>query len=695
MTLRLLDLIAQVSTDLRGIVIAGPIDLGVFVAGTSTPIHRNRSAYGHEALVTSTDGTPASLENLADSMEKCHEGAVMIILLGISAEHTPVDELSEAIVRAGATFIEVTPTVYPELPLAVVMRRSLSVDIATSDDLSAAITEALEGPEGPSVTHVTPAMDSEMRARLDRVRAETARMRMELRAAHDRAERAERQLARIEASTSMRVGRRMVEAAKNPSSTATLPRDVWRMWKLRSQRRKGVSPKSPAEKAASGTHRDATNAATGSQLLNPRFGMVAPLGQLSIVAVTSDSTAATLAAYAAVTRVLPHDAAQIMAMVDADLVLIDTAASQAPSSWSHLGDPSATDREGALLELIDVAHSQGRPVVLVRSGDPSRSASLHALAERCDLVLTSSHGVDAPAWNVGIDLASAWLPSGDRSGVVFVGHADARWSVNTRESLLAALRVTDDVAIHDWAGHVSMYSSPWLADLLPAVGEPTTLHSITTALTGRAIGIVPVGRIARGLLDPTTAAFLVGALRVVSPSDPNLDGFEHVVTSVATSGSTADAVRDAIAAGAPDAMTHRAVLREIFLSHATPVMLQRLVSLLGLHNRPLNSRNLALVTHLSSDVSASTLAAALIRQRIRPAELILLDDHAPAGFDELRAAGVQVHHLGSSASAEQISDGVDSPYVVEAELRDILAWSETQLLDAAIDFEVGFEGVEA
>ena len=72
-----------------------------------------------------------------------------------------------------------------------------------------------------------------------------------------------------------------------------------------------------------------------------------------------------------------------------------------------------------------------------------------------------------------------------------------------------------------------------------------------------------------------------------------------------------------------------------------------------------------------------------------------MDDHAPAGFDELRAAGVQVHHLGSSASAEQISDGVDSPYVVEAELRDILAWSETQLLDAAIDFEVGFEGVEA
>ncbi|MCX6421778.1 MAG: hypothetical protein NT180_05355 [Actinobacteria bacterium] len=695
MTLRLLDLISQVSTDLRGIVIAGPSDLEPFITGTSIPIHRNRAAYGHEAFVTSTDGTSASLEDLWDSMEKCHEGAFIIILLQISAENTPVDELSESLVGAGASFVEVFDTVYPELPLAVVMRRSLSADSTTSDQLSAAVTQALVGPEGNSVTQVTPVMDPEMRSRLDRVRSETARMRMELRAAHDRADRAERQLARIENSTSMRVGRRMVEAAKSPKSSATLPRDVWRMWKLRSQRRRGTAPKPLVQEPTSGPHRDSMNAATGSQLLHPRFGMVAPLGQLSIVAVTSDSTAATLAAYAAVTRVRPHDAAQIMSMVDADLVLIDTAAAQAPSSWAHLGDPSATDRERALLELIDVAHSQGRPVVLVRSGDPSRSASLHALAERCDLVLTSSHGVDAPAWNVGVDLASAWLPSGDRRGVVFVGHLDARWSVSTRESLVAALRVTDDVKIHDWAGHVSMYSSPWPKELGTCVGAPTTLSSITEALEGRAVGIAPVSRIARGLLDPTTAAFLTGALRVVSPNDPNLNGFDHVVTPIEASGSIATAVHAAIEAGAPDAMTHRAVLREIFLSHATPVMLQRLVSLLGLPSRPLNSRNLALVTHVPSEMSASTLTAALLRQRIRPAELILLDHHAQPGFEELRAAGVHVHHLGSSASAEQISDGVDSPYVVEAELRDILAWPETQLLDVAIDFEAGFEGVEA
>ena len=695
MTLRLLDLIAQVSTDLRGIVLAGPNDLEPLITGTSTPIHRNRAAYAHEAFITSTDGTSAALEDLTDSVEKCQEGALIIILLRISAENTPVDELSEMLVGAGATFVEVSHTVHPEFPLAIVLRRSHSVDAATIDELSAAVSGALVAPEGKTVTQVPPAMDPEMRARLDRVRSETARMRIELRAAHDRADRAERQLARVEASTSMRVGRRLVEAAKNPSSSATLPRDVWRMWRLRTQRRKGTSPTPPALQPASGPYRDSMNAATGSQLLHPRFGMVAPLGQLSIVAVTSDSTAATLAAYAAVTRVRPHDAAQIMSMVDADLVLIDTDASQAPSSWAHLGDPSATDRERALLDLIDVAHSQGRPVVLVRSGDPSRTASLHALAERCDLVLTSSHGVDAPAWNVGIDLASAWLPSGDRRGVVFIGHLDARWSSGTRESLIAALRTNDDVTIHDWASDVSMYSSPWPTDLGTRVGAPTTLSSIAEAIAGRAVGIAPAGRIARGLLDPTTAAFLAGALRVVSRNDPNLDGFDHVVTSVEAHATTAEAVRAAVAAGAPDATTHRAVMREIFLSHATPVMLQRLVSLLGLHSRPLNSRNLALVTQVTSEVSASTLTAALLRQRVRPAELILLEDHAQLGFDELRSAGVQVHHLGSNASAEHISAGVDSPYVVEADPQEILAWPDTQLLDVAIDFEVGFQGVEA
>jgi hypothetical protein len=136
-------------------------------------------------------------------------------------------------------------------------------------------------------------------------------------------------------------------------------------------------------------------------------------------------------------------------------------------------------------------------------------------------------------------------------------------------------------------------------------------------------------------------------------------------------------------------------MREIFLSHATPVMLQRLVSLLGLHSRPLNSRNLALVTQVTSEMSPTTLTAALLRQRVRPAELILLEDHAQLGFDELRSAGVQVHHLGSNASAEHISAGVDSPYVVEADPQEILAWPDTQILDVAIDFEVGFQGVEA
>jgi len=694
-TLRLLDLIAQVSTDLRGIVLAGPNDLEPFIAGTSTPIHRNRAAYAHEAFITSTDGTSAALEDLTDSVAKCQEGALIIILLRISAEITPVDELSEMLVGAGANFVEVSHTVHPELPVAVVLRRSHSVDAATINELSAAMSSALLTPEGKSIAQVTPAMDPEIRARLDRVRSETARMRMDLRAAHDRADRAERQLALVEASTSMRVGRRLVEAAKNPSSSATLPRDVWRMWRLRTQRRKATVLMPAVHKSTSATHRDSTNLATGSQLLHPRFGMVAPLGQLSIVAVTSDSTAATLSAYAAVTRVRPHDAAQIMAMVDADLVLIDTDVGQAPSAWAHLGNPSATDRERALLELIDVAHSQGRPVVLVRSGDPSRTASLHALAERCDLVLTSSHGVDAPAWNAGIDLASAWLPSGDRHGVVYVGHLDARLSVSTRESLVAALRLTNDVKIHDWAGHASMYTSPWPADLGACVGAPTTLSTIAEALEGRAVGIAPVGHIARGLLDPTTAAFLAGALRVVSPNDPNLDRFDHVVTSAEANAPTAEAVRAAVAAGAPDAMTHRAVLREIFLSHATPVMLQRLVSLLGLHSRPLNSRNLALVTHVTSEVSASTLTAALLRQRVRPAEIILLEDHAQPGFDDLRSTGVQVHHLGSNASAEHISAGVDSPYVVEADPQEILAWPDTQLLDVAIDFEVGCQGVEA
>jgi hypothetical protein len=64
---------------------------------------------------------------------------------------------------------------------------------------------------------------------------------------------------------------------------------------------------------------------------------------------------------------MPHDASLILDTADVDLVLVDAAAGAPGGPWAYLGVPGVPDRERALLGLMDVARSRGRPLVLLGS----------------------------------------------------------------------------------------------------------------------------------------------------------------------------------------------------------------------------------------------------------------------------------------------------------------------------------------
>ena len=685
MTSSVHDLVQGITPIPTGLSMRGPRAIIPLAESTGVTIHRDRLPLAGELLLTSTDGTAASLEDLAANVQRCAKDAHVLVLLTRAVDESSPDAVAAAMVGAGAEFMWMQSTSHAAFPTAALIRRTDMPD----ERVVIAVSEALLRRRGAVQDHASVTagdLDIEARARLDRVRAETARLRIRVREAESRAERAERALARVQASTSLRLGRRLVQAAKSPRTSATLPRDLWRMWRLRTQRRS--TPSSPAAASTSTTELSRRAAATtGSHLLNPRATAANPLSQLSVVAVASDATALTLGGHCALTRVLPHSASAVMEMVDADLVLIDTDAASAPSAWAHLGDPSATDRERALVDLIDTAHAQGRPVVLVRSGDPSRSATLHSLASRCDLVLTASPGIDAAAWNAGVDLGATWLPAGPREGAVFVGQCDARWSSSTRDALLAALRAAPSLDIHDWSASVSVYRRPWPDDLASRMAAPLATGDIAAALEGRAVGLASPMKAARGLLHPSTAAMLAGGLRVVSDIDPNLDEFAAVTSTYRDAGDAGDAMRRALSLPAVTEVEHRRVLRELFLHHATPVMLQRLVDAIGVHARPLAARDIALVTALG-DTDADAFVEAVLRQRVRPFEVLLTQDTMPTSVRALRDEGIDVHCIGGHAAPEQIGLAIDCGYALAVDPAEWLAWPDTHLLDAAIDLEV-------
>jgi hypothetical protein len=434
-------------------------------------------------------------------------------------------------------------------------------------------------------------------------------------------------LSALEQSSTMQFGRTIANAAKKPwPRGALLPRDLFKLWRDRG------APKSGAQNAASalssaqlndlkGTGGPFLSALTAPGLLpaggDPGLALAGLAGgpaggatdELVITGALSALGCATLAPDAVVHPLLPHDADVVVEGTGADLVLIQASALLPGEPWAYATDPAGADRGRRLARMIVMARALGKPVVLVRDVPQALMPGLSWLAATCDAVLEGGLGVQLARFNpVG---ASPARPSNP----LYAGARDPREAPAVRALLDALAGGTVELAgARSWRS-------------LPALYRDNAVFVTASA--------------EQGLEQAASGARVVGPLG---------------------SGTALAAVRaelDAARAGQPLSLAEtRLRLPDIFLTDATPARLGAILKAAELPGSLVAGRQVGVLVFLDDGAQASRLAAALIAQRLRPAEVIACcgpgqADAARAGFRTLAEHGIQV----TVSDAVQPQDG--------------------------------------
>lgn len=516
---------------------------------------------------------------------------------------------------------------------------------------AAGIPEEMQAPEQQLADSASPegstADEREVALQVARMRTENARLRGELRRSQAQTQRAVRDVERVKKSTSYIVGAMLVAAAKDPRRLVLLPRDLWRLWRLRKARRRhGLTTPATPTRAS----RQELLDFEAARLLLPRVSSRTDR-PFAIAGALTASTSGAWAPYAAVTRLLPHNAADLVRDVDPDIVVIESAAGATGEDWAHLGNPAAVDREAAALALIDAARERGRPVVLLRNSPPSHTVFLRDIAARCDLVVdgpgsrTSEH-----VWHVGTDIA-AWNVRG--AGPVAHGAAAL---LGTGPSLAPAnARPADRTLAEALAQALSTSGIPLAA---PPAGHPGG-DEVQRILASARVGIAQPLSAPRGIVgaDPRTLGLLAAGIPVVSGPDADL-----VDLLGTTAGMACIAARPADAAEALSEALARAeegappdLVRTLMLRDSVPVRLGFLAGQLGLPVRPEAVWDVTAVFD-QLDVDG------ILAQRWRPREVLAASatDRERDALGEARISVITIPEL-EGMSDDDIAQAASSP----------------------------------
>jgi hypothetical protein len=393
-------------------------------------------------------------------------------------------------------------------------------------------------------------------------------------------------LSALEQSSTMKFGRTIANAAKKPwPRGALLPRDLYKLWRDRG------APKSGAQNAANALAQAQLADLKGnggrflSQLTAPgvlslgdpalELTGIADAARLVVTGAISALGCATLAPDAVVHPLLPHDADILVEATGADLVLVQASALLPGEPWAYATDPAAADRGRRLARMIVMARALGKPVVLVRDVPHSLMPGIGWLAASCDAVLDGGLGVQLARFNpLGVSQARATAP-------VYAGARDLREAPAVR-ALLDSL--TADGGPVRLAGARSWRS-------LPALYRDNAVFLTASA--------------AAGLEQAASGA------RVIGPLGSGVDA--------ATVSRELEAARAAQPLALPEI---RAGLRDIFLASATPARLAALVKAAELPGALVGGRQVGVLVSLTDGAQAGRLAATLLGQRLRPAEVI-------------------------------------------------------------------------
>jgi hypothetical protein len=448
--------------------------------------------------------------------------------------------------------------------------------------------------------------------------AERDRLARSLRDTHRQLATAEAQVMAMKRSATLQLGQIIVAAAKRPwIGGPRLPKHLYRMW------REGRALRSAASSLGDGFRsedearwarilEDAGAGAAGDRFLaaytvpglawssQARADGEDLSDGLVVAGVLTDTSCAALAPDATAEQLLPHDAPFVLEGSGADLVLIEAAALLPGGAWAHAGDPAATDRGRRLADLIDLARALGKPVIFLRNAPSYLMPYLDWLGGYCDAVVDGGLGVQLARFNP-ID-----LPAQRDQAPAYAAGRDERERPATK-------RLLDELTDGDGDGSVRVIGAPtWRS--APAVYREHALFLAASEQQAReqqACGAWAVG--------PVTTLVNGGAGREL----------------------------DAAAAAGPRSMIEiKAVLHDLFETHATPVRLAELSQKVGLPPRPVPGRRVAVLAALRDPADAGRLADSVLGQRLRPAEVVVwLEGAAPesaGALDRLAGEGITV-----------------------------------------------------
>jgi hypothetical protein len=210
---------------------------------------------------------------------------------------------------------------------------------------------------------------------------QVARLRAALRDRDTRVQELEQRIIALEASTSVKFGRLVAGAARNPRTRgARLPRELYRLWKGRHV--PGVGP----------TVRESERVQLdGADRPEDRLLIAAPYDGLVVAGVLGRAAAAELGEHAKVVALYPHDAALALESADVDVVIVDAAAGEPGGPWAYLGVPGMYDRDRALHRVREIARNRELPLVLWGEAAPPTVAGLDWDAEVTTLSQLTDH----------------------------------------------------------------------------------------------------------------------------------------------------------------------------------------------------------------------------------------------------------------------------------------------------------------
>jgi hypothetical protein len=186
-----------------------------------------------------------------------------------------------------------------------------------------------------------------------------------------------RRLTDIERSTSYTLGQALVQSARDPRQVPRRSRELLDRWRKRGR--------DPAERATTPATEAASALVDRTPIPITVPAVAAPRPAVAVAGVVTERTAQALQDEVLLTRLLPHDAAQLVAATVPTVVLIESEACAEGQPWTGAGSGAVPARDRDLAELLRAADQVGAATVLVWSGPRWRAPGLRAIAERCTL----------------------------------------------------------------------------------------------------------------------------------------------------------------------------------------------------------------------------------------------------------------------------------------------------------------------